>query len=315
MLNRRYLRVKVLQSLYAFLMNNKDNLAEGEKLLLLNFKKLTELCIYQFSLLTEIIDYADKRQEEAKGKFFPTEEEVNPNMRFIDNRFIKQLRANRHFQKQLNEFKINWGDEHELIRKLFVKINDSKWFQKYKTNPTDNYIEDKELIVKIIQNIFTESEMLEEFYEDKSIYWTDDYDTANVLTIKTINLFEEKFDEYYLLPDLFKGKDDDDRLFMLELFRQTAIHSEEFRTIIESKLTNWDYERLAYMDILLIKMAICELLNFPSIPIKVSLNEYIEISKFFSTPKSKIFINGILDRLAIEFQKDKLIKKSGRGLM
>ena len=315
MLNRRYLRVKVLQSLYAFLMTANDNLAEGEKLLLFNFKKLTELSILQLSLLLEIIDFSEKRIEEAKGKFFPTQEELTPNLRFVENRFLKQLRNNRNFQKQMVEFKINWAEEYELIRKLFVQINESKFFQKYLENPIDSYVEDKEIIVKIIKNIFTESELLEEFYEEKSIYWIDDYDTANVLMIKIINLFEENHDEYHLLPTLFKGKDDDDRLFMIDLFRKTALYSEEFDVMIKKKLTNWDFDRLAYMDILLIKMAICEILHFSSIPVKVTLNEYIEISKFFSTPKSKIFINGILDKLAEDFKKEKLFKKSGRGLM
>ncbi len=315
MLNRRYLRVKVLQSLYSFLMDENDNLAAGEKLLLFNFKKLDELTIWQFSLLFEIVDFAEKRMEDAKGKYFPTEEELNPNLKFIGNRFLKQLRLNRSFNKRLLEYKINWAEDYELIRKLYNALVDSKFFQKYQQNPEDSYFEDKELVVKIVKSIFTDSELLEEHYEEKSIYWVDDYDTANMLLIKIINIFEETFDEFHPFPEMFKGTKDEDRLFTIDLFRKTAIHCKEFDAMIESNLTNWDFDRLAYMDILLIKMAICEILHFPSIPVKVTLNEYIEISKFFSTPKSKVFINGILDKLTEDFKKAKLIKKSGRGLM
>ena len=296
-------------------MSESDNLLQGEKLLLLNFQKLNELCIYQLSLLIEIVDFAERRQEEAKGKFFPTEEELNPSMRFVENRFINQLRANRDFQKQVQQYHINWADDYELIRKLFVKVNESDFFKQYKISEEDTYEVDKDLVIKIIQNIFGECELLEDFYEEKSIYWIDDYDTANNVNVKIINLFEETKDEYFAMPTLFEGKDDDDRLFMIDLFRKTAFYSEEFRTLIETRLKNWGYDRLAYMDILLIKMAVCELLHFPTIPIKVTLNEYIEISKFFSTPKSKLFINGVLDRLTIEFQKEKLIQKTGRGLL
>jgi transcription antitermination protein NusB len=318
MLSRRLLRVKVLQALYAHFVSENDRIDTGERQLLVSIEKLFDLFIYQFSLLIEIVDFARLRMEEAKTKHLPTPEELNPNTRFTDNRFIAQLTKNRDFRQQVDLLKINWSEEDDLIRKLNNQIRESEDYAKF-LDQEDSYEADKDLLIKIFPNIICQSEVLKSLYEEKCIYWADDFDTITVMVQKTIKEIPEGWDEFQLLPRMIEsdkenGKNED-REFVKALYRKTIINSTLYDEIITRKAENWDFERIALMDIILLKMAIAELLEFQSIPVKVTLNEYIEISKNYSTPKSKVFINGILDNLISEFKAEKKIKKTGRGLM
>jgi transcription antitermination protein NusB len=319
MLSRRLLRIKVLQALYAHFISENDRVDNGERQLFVSIDKLYDLFIYQLSLLAEITDFERLRMEEAKLKFLPTAEELNPNTRFIDNRFIAQIVKNRDYRKHVDLLKISWAEEDELIRKLNIQIRESKEYSRYQSQEEDSYEADKSFIIKIFVKFICQSELLQSIYEEKSIYWADDFDTVSVLIQKTIKDFREVWDEFKPLPGVFgsNGEDDskEDQEFVKQLYRKTIIHSAEFEEIISRKADNWDYERIALMDIILLKMAIAELTEFPSIPVKVTLNEYIELSKGYSTPKSKVFINGILDNLISEFKESKRIKKTGRGLM
>jgi len=319
MLSRRLLRIKVLQALYSHFISGNDRVDNGERQLFVSIDKLYDLFIYQLSLLAEITDFEKLRMEEAKLKFLPTADELNPNTRFTDNRFITQIVKNRDYQKHVDLLKISWADEDELIRKLNNQIRESKEYARYLAQEDDSYEADKNFIIKIFVKFICKSELLQSIYEEKSIYWADDFDTVSVLIQKTIKDFREGWDEFKPLPSIFGVNDEDDskedREFVKQLFRKTIIHSSEFEEIISRKADNWDYERIAQMDIILLKMAITELTEFPSIPVKVTLNEYIELSKSYSTPKSKVFINGILDNLISEFKVSKRIKKTGRGLM
>ena len=181
------------------------------------------------------------------------------------------------------------------------------------------YSDDKEVVQQIVKKVFTRSELLQFFYEEKNIHWSDDFYAANLLVVKTIKSYNESWDEMQRLPLLFKeqmgGGVNEDKEFLIQLFRKTIVKDDEYSILIENKVKNWEMDRIAAMDTLLIKMAIVELLEFPSIPIKVTLNEYIELAKMFSTPKSKIFINGILDKMIVELKAQKKIKKMGRGLI
>ncbi len=319
MLSRRHLRTKALQALYAFTQSHNDNLVIGEKDLLKSVNKLYEIYIYQLSLLNEVLKYGKKRMVENKKKFFPTEEELAPNTRFIDNHLLKQLSENRDLEKYVGMYKISWADQEEMIRKLFIALRESKEYKEYMREPQCTYSNDKEIVLQIVKKIFGRSELLQFFYEEKNIHWSDDFYTVNLLVIKTIKMYEESWDEYSRLPLLFKqndeGSDNEDRDFLVQLFRRTIVNDEKYTALIENKVKNWEMDRIAVMDVLLIKMAIAELLEFPSIPVKVTLNEYIELAKMFSTPKSKIFINGVLDKMIVELKEQKKIKKMGRGLM
>ena len=319
MLSRRHLRIKALQALYAFFQSENTRLDLGEKELIKSLDKLYEIYIYQLSLLIEINSYARKRIEENKHKFYPTEEEQNPNTRFIDNRFIQKLGQNKNLSKKIEEYKISWVDEEELIRKLFVKIRDSEDYKAYMSSENNNYKEDINILLKITKKFISKDEILQFHYEEKSIYWSDDFYTSNLLLLITLKTFPENSDELTPLPSLLSGsKFDDtneDREFLIQLFRKVILKSDYFYDLMEEKVKNWEMDRLAVMDILIIKMALAELIEFPSIPIKVTLNEYIELAKYYSTPKSKFFVNGILDKLIVDLKAQEKIKKTGRGLI
>jgi transcription antitermination protein NusB len=318
MLSRRLLRIKVLQALYAHFVSENDRIDNGERQLFVSIEKLFDLFVYQFSLLVEVVDFARQRMEEAKTKFLPTPEELNPNPRFTDNRFIAQLTHNRDYRRQVDLLKINWSEEDDLIRKLNNQIRESEDYAKF-LEQDDSYEADKDILIKIFHNIICQSEVLKSIYEEKCIYWADDFDTITVQVQKTIKETPEGWDEFELLPRFIENDKvtdkNEDREFVSALYRKTILNSSVYDEIITRKADNWDFERIALMDIILLKMAIAELLEFPSIPVKVTLNEYIELSKNFSTPKSKVFINGILDNLINEFKASKRIQKTGRGLM
>jgi len=319
MLSRRHLRAKVLMALYAFKISENDRIDVAEKELFRSLNKLYEIYIYQLSLLVELVKFAEKRLEENKKKFFPSEEEKNPNTRFIDNRFIKQLEANLDFQKFVNAYKINWAPEEEMIRKLYSEIKVSADYEAFMNEWPQSYKSDKEIAIKILKKHFAPSESLHFYFEEKNIYWADDFYTANIFAMQTIKSFSAKSDENRKLPTLYKidnvDHETEDVKFVKDLFRKTIVKGEEYEKIIENKVKNWDMDRIAILDILILKMALVELIDFPHIPVKVSLNEYIDIAKMFSTPKSKIFVNGVLDKLIKDLKKSKKIKKTGRGLL
>ena len=319
MLSRRHLRIKALQLLYAFFQSNNDNLVTGEKDLLKSLNKIYELFIYQFSLLIEITEFAYKRSEENKQKYFPTEEDLHPNTRFIDNRVSKMISNNRDFRRYYDAYKINWAPEEEMIRKLYKEILAGEDYKAYMSTRVSTLNSDKDIMIKIIKKHLSKSELLQYYYEEKNIHWSDDFHTANLLLIKVIKGLKDGFSEQDKLPTLLKNDltddPDEDIEFVKLLFRKTIINSQQYLDLIESKVQNWEMERIAIMDIILLKMAIVELLEFPSVPIKVTLNEYIELAKLYSTPKSKIFVNGILDKLIVDLKDENKIKKTGRGLL
>jgi len=319
MLSRRYLRIKVMQALYAFFTYGPDKMDYHEKQLLLSLDKLYDLYIYNLSILAEILDFAGSKQEEGKLKFYPTDEERNPNTKFIDNLFLRQLINNSDFINAVVKRKISWRDEQDMIKKIYKKFRDTKDYKEYMTLPGNSYDEDKEIVIKLQKKAIFKYAPLHDFFEEKSIFWADDFTTASMMVIKTIQGFDVSMDENIKLPSLFKAPDkkgiNEDKQYIIELFRKTIIKSDEFQKIIADKAKNWELDRIALMDMILIKMTLTEFLEFPSIPLKVSMNEYIEISKMYSTPKSKVFINGILDKLLANLKSEDKIKKTGRGLI
>ena len=319
MLTRRQFRIKVLQAVYAFHQSEGERVDQAERQLMKSIDRIHELYIYQLSLLVDIADFFKVRIEEGKVKYIPSEEDLNPNTRFIDNFFMNQLASNRNFIKYRNLYKISWIDHTEMIRKFYQNIRDSEAYKAYMLTSECGYKDDKDIISIIFNEFIVPTENLQELYEDKSIYWIDDYDLANFMVNKTIKGYRAAWDEYSPLPSIYKEGDatdpESDKEFVVRLFRKTIFNNDELEKLIDEKAHNWEVERIAMIDIILLKMALAELMEFPSIPVKVTLNEYIELAKMYSSPKSNVFVNGILDKLINELKDANRIKKVGRGLM
>jgi N utilization substance protein B len=318
MLSRRHLRVKVLQALYAYFQSGNAKIDQGENQLILSINKLYELFIYQLSFLIETAHFAERRLEDNKGKHLPTAEDLNPNLRFSENIFLKTINNNRDFQKKENLYKINWSQEQEMVRRFYNIIRETEEYERYMNNPVSGFETDKKFIMFIVDQLFVDFELLQSFYEEKSIFFVDDFHLVSYLLLNFIKFTDKKFNENDNLPTIFKTENDEtneDSIFVKHLFRKTILQSEEWGKIIAASTSNWELERIAIMDMIILKMALTELTEFKSIPIKVTLNEYIDISKYFSTARSKIFVNGILDKLIADFNESCRIVKTGRGLM
>ncbi len=291
----------------------------GEKQLLRQFDKVYDLFVYQLSLLVEIRNFAEEWMGEAKKKYYPTQEEVNPNEKFIRNALIMQLVNNKDLEKKIDALHINWKPENELIRKLYIQIRDSEIYKKYMESTESNYKEDKAFVEQLFEEVIIPSENLLFFFEEMNLNWTDDYFLVEQLVLMTISSYKQTWLNTKPLPPLFKDELDDeggqDLLFAKNIFKSTIKNSAAYQELIKPKIMNWEIDRVALMDMLILKMALVELIEMPSIPIKVTMNEYIEISKYFSTPKSKIFINGILDSLIVDLRANGTITKAGRGLV
>jgi len=306
MLNRRHLRVKVLQSLYAFFMSGNDDLASGEKELLFGIEKIYDLYLYQFSLLLELRSQAERQMEGNRNRFLPRDQDLFPKTNFIENQCLHIISSSESLRKHCKSRTVNWQSDLELVRKLLGNISQQKYYQEYLEIPEPSFEDDREFVVKMIKKDLMHFELLHFFYEEKSIYWLDDWELVNKMLVKTL-ITHDPAEKTLVLMNLFK--DDDDRNFARDLFRLTILGQKEMEEIISAKTRNWEIDRIAAMDIIIMKMAITEILKFPRVPVKVSLNEYIELSKMYSTPKSKVFINGILDKLVEEFITEKKILK------
>lgn len=318
MLYRRHLRIKVLQALYSWYSGANDDLPKSERELLLGINKLFELFIWQLSFLAEVRRFAQKRMEENKLKFYPTDADLNPSLKFVNNRVFKLLEENKDFASKCKLFKVKWADEQETIRKFYTELKSTDFFKQYLKSEKSSLEDDKKLMVKIVDLLLADFDLLKSVYEEKSVYFTDGYDLVNILLIKFFDTISDDFGPLKALPPILSteyANINDDLNFVEGLFR-IVIRNEEYATeIIKSKTMNWDFDRIPLMDVILLRMAIVELQEMTTIPVKVTLNEYIEMAKFFSTPKSKVFVNGILDNLIREFKEEGKINKSGRGLV
>ena len=306
MLNRRHIRVKVLQSLYAYYQSKNDDLASGEKELLYGLEKIYDMYLYQLLLLGMLSEEEEKIIEENLSKKLPTHDDLNPKRRFAQNACMKMLASDEQLQKAARNRKVSWQNEKALLRKLMMHIRDQEYYVDYINADSDDYAADTKFVVKVLNNGVIPFEQLHSFYEENSIYWLVDWELVNKMVVKTLKSSKDSDGSLNLL-DLYK--DPSDREFARELFKRTIINHAEFDEIISAKTKNWDAERIALMDMIIMEMALAEILKFPEIPVKVSLNEYIELSKMYSTPKSKIFVNGVLDKLVEELTADNKVKK------
>ncbi|MGC9353794.1 MAG: transcription antitermination factor NusB [Mariniphaga sp.] len=313
MISRRIIRTKVLQVLYAYYSNEEKSLNNAEKELFFGIKKTYDLYHYLFALIIEIADYAEQRIEIKKNKHQPTYEDLHPNTKFISNQVIQQLRENRSLHSYLDQQKLSWVNYPELIKELYLFLTESDFYKEYMADKNRSYFDDRKFVDKIFNHIILIAEDLYEALEEMSIYWNDDVEFTVSMISKTLKKFNPHSGcDQNLLP-MFK--DQDDRDFAKELLRKSIINHDELLELIKEHSKNWDLDRIAFMDILIMQLAATEFLYFPSIPTKVSLNEYIELSKYYSTEKSRNFINGILDKTLKDLKNSGKIIKTGRGLI
>lgn len=312
MLNRRYLRIKVLQTLYSFFQDEEKNMNARERELLASIDKIYELYIYLILLLKEIRITNERLIEERKKKRLPTAEDLNPNLKFVNNAVFLAIEKCTELARQKNARKISWDiEEDAMIKKFFNTIVASPEYIKYMESAENSVEEDKKFIINIYKKYISDNENLKQHLTEKNLHWASDYMLANITLVKTIEGITETGDME--LTPLYKAEEDRD--FMLELFRKTILEDSQNMTLIGDKIANWEPDRIAAMDMLLMKMAITEVMNFSGIPVKVTLNEYIEISKLFSSPKSNTFINGILDAIVKDLRSQNKVVKVGRGLI
>lgn len=314
MLNRRHLRIKVLQALYAYFQSDEDNFRRTENEMLNAIERIYDLYLYLMLTFEELANIEERRLDELKSKIRPTEADLNPNRKFIENSVFKMLIENKSLRRAAEENKVNWiGDENqEMFRKVMGHIRESENYFAYMNNQDLGFDSDLEFTMALFKSEIANSELIYHFFEEKSIQWMDDIDLACAMVLKTLKSVQAE-ETIEILPLHKDEKDEKD--FVRILLRQTIDRDQENLKLIDDLTKNWDLDRIAKMDIIIMKMAITELQEFNSIPKKVTLNEYIEISKFYSTPKSNAFINGILDKAIDRLEKENKIQKIGRGLM
>ena len=313
MVSRRLLRIKVLQICYAYFKSSEQSINQAEKELFFSIQKSYDLYHYLLLLILDITDFAQSRIDLAKQKRMPTSEDLNPNTKFVDNRLIKSLSENQDLKKYLNDQKLSWVNHPELIKNLYNEIKESEVYSKYMNSGINGFNEDKKFISDLYLKVIINHEPLYQILEEQSIFWNDDIEFIIGMIIKTIRTFKASSNGEEKLMPLFKNEEDRD--FVKRLFRKSILNHKEYEELISKYIKNWDVERVAFMDIVVMSLAISEMVEFSEIPIKVSFDEYIEIAKFYSTQKSNVFINGILDRLVEHLKKEGKIKKVGRGLI
>jgi N utilization substance protein B len=303
-----------MQSIYAMHQNGSDNLDKEEKFLLFSIDNIQDLYLIMLSSLVEICKKEVVFLEKSKVKHLATKEEKNPNPKFINNAIFKILSENNSLSIALETRKINnWSLNDDYILLLLKAVKESELYAKYMSTRTNNFAEDQEFIVSLFMEVIASNEKLYDYLEDNKLTWVDDIPLVNTQIIKQLRAFKSENDDSFKVPKLYK--DTEDKEFVTNLFRKTVLNETELAKEYINKTPNWDTERIAEIDTIILKMAICEFLKFPSIPVKVTINEYLEVAKEYSTPKSSIFINGILDNLVKEFEAEKKLLKTGRGLM
>lgn len=309
MLNRRFLRIKVMQALYSFFQHEKGNPAAFEKELFKSLDKIYELYFSILALLADLHHVAMVVVDENKNKRLPNKEDLNPNLRFVENKLLASLSNNAQLKAELEKRKISWQNDFDVVRKLFNEIRNGAAYKNYLNASGHDLKTDRDFVISLITEHLSENEVLTSLFEEKNIHWADDTFVAFNSVIRNLEDFEGEFKVQPLLKD---EKDDLD--FMSELFNKTIIYRQQFEELIDKHTKNWEVERIANMDMLLMEMALSEILHIPNVPVKASLNEYIDISKEYSTPNSKVFVNGVLDKIIAELKRDNKINKTGRGL-
>ena len=312
MINRRHIRVKVMQSVYAMIKSNDDNIVKEEKFIKYSIKKMFDLYVLLLQLLVEVQKLAVQKQEISKKKYLATKEDLSPNRKFVDNKLIKKLAESASLSLHIEGQNLNnWSKDDEYVKIIWDKLQKSDLFSTYLNTTEDSYKIDKGFLIDFFREIVAPNTKLAEYFEDENITWVDDIPFVNTWVVRSLNKQKEK--STFTLGSLYKNQDDQD--FVSKLFKKVILNHHTFENDIKIHTPNWESDRIADMDMILIKMGACEFLHFPFIPTKVTINEYIEIAKDYSSEKSGYFVNGVLDKLSREFAKDKKFVKVGRGLL
>jgi N utilization substance protein B len=301
-----------MQSIYAMHQKNSDDLQKEEKFLYHSIDNILDLYLIMISSLIEIKKKEVVFLETSSKKHLATPEEKNPNTKFINNVIFQILEDSNSISIALETRKINnWSMNDDYILILLNEIKKSELYQKYMKTKATSFEEDKQFVIDMFTEIIAPNDKLYEYLEDNKLTWIDDIPMVNTQIQKQLKQISQ--DGEFRVPKLYK--DQEDKEFVNLLFRKTILNEKELAKEYIDKTPNWDSERIAEIDTIILKLAICEFLKFPSIPVKVTINEYLEIAKEYSTPKSSIFINGILDNLVKDFTTDGKMKKTGRGLL
>lgn len=313
MVNRRHIRSKVLQTIYAMTQNQSDQINVYEKYLFSSLENIRELYLLMLSAIVELQKVEKDFLEVSSQKHLATPQERNPNKKFINNTVFGVLLQSESLNNWLEELHIDQFHVNDhYIKNLLEEIKNSDLYKKYMRNNVNDFKEDKEFVVRLFTDFIAPNEKIYEFLEDNKISWIDDIPVVNTAILKQLESLNSE-ETYFKINKVFK--DDEDQEFARQLFRKTVLNADQFVKEYEDKTRKWDLERIAEIDTIILNLGVCELQKFPSIPVKVTINEYLEIAKEYSTPKSSIFINGILDSLIKEYRQENKLNKIGRGLI
>jgi len=314
MLSRRQIRIKVMQNVYAFQQNESHELSKGENDLFASIDRIYDSYLYLLQLIIELADMTRLSINDAEQKHFLDPDGLDTNPKFLENKVVNQLTTNADFVNKVKRRSISWQKNHDLVRKIFLIFKKSPEYKDYILSTENTFKEDQEFVLWLIKNIINPNEVLQHHLEEINIFWVDDKRFVEDMVKKTIKLFKENGEVTNVIVRLYNDPEEDPD-FARYLFRKTIIDTKRLDGMIEEFSKNWELNRIAMMDIILMKLAITEILTFPSIPTKVSIDEYIDISKEYSTPDSKVFINGILDKIVKKLKDEGQVKKTGRGLI
>lgn len=317
MISRRLLRIKTVKSLYSYFYSKDESLIRSEKELTNSIRKSYELYLMMIALIAEVAEVARERIAIAEVKLVPTNEDLNPNRRFVENRVIAKIEQSATLSDAMTRYRVGWRSEKALIKRLYNDMVADKCYIRYMEAdaPEDEkaaFTMDKRFVTDFLTRNIEDNEYFEEAIEELSMFWVDDISYSLGLAIRTIGILNEKSEDLDIMPIY---KNDDDKEYVETLFRKAVVNHDEYFGYIDTFTENWDFERIAFMDKLIMLAAITELLQFPTIPVKVTLDEFIEISKYYSTPGSSVFVNGILDKVVISLTEEQKICKTGRGLI
>lgn len=299
-----------MQALYSFFAVEKGNAKDFEKEMFKSLDKISDLYFYILALIKDIHHVSMVTIDENKNKRLPSKEDLSPNMKFVNNILLEKISTCKELNVQLEKRKLSWQNDFDVVKKLFNEIRNGETYKNYMSTSSVSVKEERDFVIALITEHLSENQILISLFEDKNIHWVDDSFVAFNSVIRTIEDFNGG--EFKILPLLKDEKDDLE--FMSVLFNKTILYKQEFEALIDKHTKNWELERIANMDMLLMEMALAEILHIPNVPVKASLNEYIDISKEYSTPNSKTFVNGVLDKIIAELKRDNKINKAGRGL-
>ncbi|OAV75619.1 Transcription termination factor (N utilization substance protein B) [Bacteroidales bacterium Barb7] len=308
MVNRILIRIKVLQIVYAFYQNENSDMQKAEKELLFSLQKAYDLYLYLLILPLAVTNLYERVTDKRKRRYMPSQEDMNPDTRLVNNRFTALLSQNEALSQKVAENSLSWENDTDFIKTILDILLASDLYAEYLQNPDDSFETDREFWRAFFKQYICGNEIVETCFEDKSLYWNDDIDIVETFVLKTFKRFDASAESGGELLPMFK--DEDDREFAVALFRQTLLHGQEYRKRIDKHLKNWETERVAFMDMIIMQVAVAEIMTFPSIPVNVSFNEYIDAAKYYSTPKSGTFINGVLNSIVQELKSEHLLFKN-----